>query len=64
LPHCPRPRLSVGVIGNLKHCEQAKDAGVTSIDVEGLTKFNKDKKLIKKWAKKFDVLICSESLMK
>jgi len=29
-----------------------------------LKKFNKDKKLIKKWAKPFDVLLASESLMK
>ena len=29
-----------------------------------MKKFNKDKKLIKKWTKPYDVLIASESLMK
>jgi len=29
-----------------------------------LKKFNKDRKLIKKWCKPFDILIASESLMK
>ena len=34
------------------------------IDVDGLKKFNKERKPIKKWAKKYDQLIASESLMK
>lgn len=37
---------------------------IECIDVEGLKKFNKEKKLIKKWAKPYDVLLASESLMK
>jgi len=28
-----------------------------------MKKFNKDKKLIKRWAKPFDILLASESLM-
>jgi len=32
--------------------------------VEGLKKFNKEKKAIKRWAKPFDTLVASESLMK
>jgi len=64
LPHVPHPRLKIGVIGNVIHCEQAKAQGVDYIDVEGLKKFNKEKKPIKKWAKPYDILIASESLMK
>jgi len=60
----PYPNKKVAIIGTIKHCDEAKAAGVAYIDVEGLKKFNKDKKLIKKWAKPFDTLICSESLMK
>jgi large subunit ribosomal protein L10Ae len=64
LPNLPAPNRTVGLIGTAVHCEQAKKVGITSIDVEGVKKWNKDKKTIKKWAKPFDVLICSESLMK
>ncbi len=58
------PYLQVGLIGTAVHCEQAKKCGIVGIDVDGVKKWNKEKKIIKKWAKPFDVLICSESLMK
>ena len=58
------PKLFVAIIGSAAHCMQALKDGIPCIDVEGLKKFNKDKKLIKKWAKPFDCLIASESLMK
>ena len=60
----PYPNRKIAVIGNMKHCEEAKENGIPFIDAEGLKKFNKDAKLIKKWAKPYDTLICSESLMK
>jgi len=60
----PAPNRKVGWIGTAIHVEQAKKAGIVGIDVDGFKKWNKDKKTIKKWAKPFDVLICSESLMK
>jgi len=64
LPNMPAPKRTVGLIGTAVHCDQAKKVNIGNIDVDGLKKFNKDKKLIKKWAKPFDVLIASESLMK
>jgi len=64
LPNIPHPRIKIGIIGSVSHCDQAKKEGIANIDVEGLKKFNKDKKLIKKWAKPFDVILASESLMK
>ena len=57
-------KIQIAVIGTAVHCEQAKKAGIESIDVEGLKKFNKDKKLVKKWAKPYQTLLASESLMK
>ena len=63
--------MSIAIIGTAAHCMAAKKEGififyigVPCIDVEGLKKFNKDKKLIKKWAKPYDTLLASESLMK
>ena len=64
LPNIPKPRMKVCIIGNAIHCNQAKEAGIPCIDVDGLKKFNKDRKLIKKWAKPYSTLIASDQLMK
>jgi len=64
LPHRPYPRKTVAIIGTAFHCQQAQKEGIPFIDVEGLKKFNKERKPIKKWAAPFDQLIASESLMK
>lgn len=64
LPNTPRPKLKICIIGNAAHCEQAKANGIPSIDVDGLKKFNKERKLIKKWAKPYAILLASDSLMK
>ena len=53
LPNVPRPKLKICVIADAKHEDEAKknniDVDVTTLDA--LKKFNKDKKLVKKWAK-------------
>jgi len=64
LPAMPYPTRQIALIGTAAHCDQAKKAGVPFIDVEGLKKFNKDRKLIKKWAKPYQQLLASESIMK
>eukprot|EP01015_Nassula_variabilis_P028869 TRINITY_DN60_c0_g1_i1.p1 TRINITY_DN60_c0_g1~~TRINITY_DN60_c0_g1_i1.p1 ORF type:complete len:216 (+),score=65.29 TRINITY_DN60_c0_g1_i1:170-817(+) len=64
LPNAPYDNLKIAIIGSAAHCEQAKAIGIPCIDTEGLKKFNKDKKLIKKWAKPYELLLASESLMK
>ena len=56
--------MKVCVIGSVIHLEEAKAAGIDTIDAEGLKAFNKDKNKIKKWAKKYDVLIASDALLK
>lgn len=55
LPYIPRPRMKVCVLGDVKHCEQAKAIEVDSKSVEDLKKLNKNKKLVKKlgaWVEK------------
>jgi len=64
LPHNPRPRMKICVIGDAKHCEEADGLNLDFKDVEGLKTFNKNKKLIKKWAKKYHAFMASESLIK
>ena len=52
------------VLGNQKHCEKADQIGVDKMTVDDLKKFNKNKKLIKKFAKKYDNFLASGALIK
>lgn len=64
LPHIPRPKLKICLIGDAKHLEEAKGLDIDTIDLEGLKKFNKEKKPIKKWAKKYSMLLATDALVK
>jgi ribosomal protein L1 len=64
LRHVPRPKFSVCVFGDQQHCDEAKAKGVPFMSAEDLKKLNKQKKLVKKLAKKYDAFLASESLIK
>jgi len=65
LPYVPRPKLRICVIGDAAHLEECKKIeGIETKDVEGLKAFNKSKKEIKKWAKKYHVLLCTDTIVK
>ena len=51
-------------MANAIHIEEAQANNIPYIDVDGLKAFNKDKTKIKKWAKKYDVLLASDSVAK
>ena len=48
LPHVPREKYRVCVLGDAAHCDEANANEISCMDVEALKKFNKDKKLVKK----------------
>ncbi|OLP85098.1 putative phospholipase B-like 2 [Symbiodinium microadriaticum] len=56
LPHVPRPRLKVCVLGDAVHCEQAQRANIPFKSVEDLKKLNKNKKMVK-LADSFDAFL-------
>ncbi|RUP47974.1 ribosomal protein L10a [Jimgerdemannia flammicorona] len=64
LPNIPRPKMTVCILGDAFHCDQAKAAGLEFMSVDDLKKLNKNKKLIKKLAKKHDAFLASEALIK
>jgi large subunit ribosomal protein L10Ae len=64
LPTVPRPKLKCCVLGNASHVEQADRIDVDHMSVEDLKKLNKNKKLVKKLAKKYDFFIASDNLIK
>ena len=64
LRHVPRPKFSVCVFGDQQHCDEAKEKGLPFMSADDLKKLNKQKKLVKKLAKKYDAFLASESLIK
>jgi len=62
LTHLCKTKLKVCVIGDVQHIEEAQALGIDALDLDGLKKFNKDKKLIKKWAKKYQILLATDAL--
>jgi large subunit ribosomal protein L10Ae len=64
LASCPRKTFKLCVIGNDKHIGEAKEAGVDSLSVDDVKKMKKNKKLVKKLAKKYDAFLASSTLVK
>jgi large subunit ribosomal protein L10Ae len=62
LAHLCKTKVKTCVIGDVQHMEEAKALGVDCIDLDGLKKFNKEKKAIKKWAKKYQLLLATDTL--
>merc|ERR1711953_1283792 len=63
LPHVPRPRMKVCVLGDAVHCEQAQKSDIPFKSVDDLKKLNKNKKLVKKLAQSFDAFVASQVLI-
>merc|ERR1712036_156567 len=64
LPHIGKPKFSVCVLGNQAHLDEAKKFGIPSMSVDDLKKLNKDKKLVKKLAKKYNAFLASDTLIR
>lgn len=66
LPNIPRPKLKICIIADQKHLDEvaANNIDIETTTLDHLKKFNKDKKLIKKWAKKYSLLLATDALIK
>lgn len=64
LPRVPRPGMSICILGDQHDIDRAKHGGVDAMSSEDLKKLNKNKKLIKKLARKYDAFVASDSLIK
>merc|ERR1711971_1212479 len=64
LRHIPRPKFSVCIFGDQQHCDEAKEAGIPHMSADDLKKLNKQKKLVKKLAKKYHAFLASDALIK
>lgn len=64
LPIAPKDKFKVAIIGDAKHIEEAKSAGVAAMSQDDLKKLKKDKKLVKKLAKSYNAFLASSSLIR
>lgn len=64
LPSIPRPDMAICILGDQHDIDRAKHGGVDAMSVDDLKKLNRNKKLIKKLAHKYDAFVASESLIR
>ncbi|KAH8280100.1 hypothetical protein KR018_007781 [Drosophila ironensis] len=64
LYHIARPHLKVCVLGDARHCDEARSIGIDYLDLVALRALACDKKFAKKLAKVYDEFLISESLVK
>jgi len=64
LPIAPKLKFKVAIIGDQKHIDEAKAAGVPAMSQDDLKKLKKDKKLVKKLAKSYNAFLASSSLIR
>ncbi|PKS12923.1 hypothetical protein jhhlp_000264 [Lomentospora prolificans] len=64
LPTIPRPNMKLCILGDQHDIDRAKHAAIDSMSADDLKKLNKNKKLIKKLARKYDAFVASEALIK
>jgi len=64
LPSAPRQKFNVCILGNQKHCDEAKAANIPFRSVDDLTKLKRNNKLVKKLANQFHAFLASAELIK
>lgn len=64
LPHIPRRKFKVCVLGDADHCEEAEENQLDFLDLQSLKKWNKKNQPVKKLANKYRGLVASESVIK
>jgi len=64
LPNVPRERMTICILADAADIDRAKEINLEYMSVDDLKKLNKNKKLVKKLAKKYDAFLSSETLIK
>jgi len=64
LPHVPKINRKVAILGDAVHLTEATRHQIDGYGVEDLKKFNKQKKIIKKFARKYDFFLASDSIIR
>lgn len=60
----PKPKFRVCVLGDEKHCDEAKANNIPCMTLEDLKKLNKENKKVKKLANSYDAFLASDTVIK
>ncbi|AFP65628.1 60S ribosomal protein L10A (nucleomorph) [Chroomonas mesostigmatica CCMP1168] len=64
LPNIPKPNKKIAILGDAVHLTEATRLQIDAYGIEDLKKFNKQKKPIKKFSKKYDFFLASDSIIR
>mmetsp|Transcript_16650 Transcript_16650/g.42165 ORF Transcript_16650/g.42165 Transcript_16650/m.42165 type:complete len:218 (+) Transcript_16650:59-712(+) len=64
LPNIPKENRKVAILGDAVHLREANSAKLDGYGLEDLKKFNKQKKIIKKFSRKYDFFLASDSIIR
>mmetsp|Transcript_43115 Transcript_43115/g.107900 ORF Transcript_43115/g.107900 Transcript_43115/m.107900 type:complete len:218 (+) Transcript_43115:33-686(+) len=64
LPNIPKENRKVAILGDAVHLREAASANIDSYGIDDLKKFNKQKKVIKKFSRKYDFFLASDSIIR
>jgi len=64
LPNPTKATFNVCILGDAQHVDDAKRLNIDSLDIEALKKMNKNKKIVKALAKKYDAFLASETIIR
>lgn len=64
LRHIPKPKFSVCVLGDERHCDEARANNIPAMTVDDLKRLNKDKKLVRKLAQQYDAFLASDVVIR
>lgn len=63
LPHVPRPHMAVCLLGDQHDLDRAKHLGIDALSAHDLQKLNRNKKLIKKLARRYHAFLASDTII-
>jgi len=64
LPNHTKSKFRVCIMGDQQHCDEAQKNGLDFLGIEELKKINKNKKIVKKLAKKYNAFLASDTIIR
>ena len=64
LRHVPKPKFTVCILGDERHCDEARANNIPAMTVDELKKLNKDKKLVRKMSQKYNAFLASDVVIR
>jgi len=64
LRYIPKPKFTVCVLGDERHCDEARANNIPAMTIDDLKKLNKDKKLVRKLSHQYDAFLASDVVIR